>query len=105
MIPILMLSGLKDEIVPKDEMRTLLEAFAKRGEKITTGGKEYKNGLERTKYIEFPNGGHSKSPAKISPQSVLEDVAHHHPSLDDTCVQEGYWTAVADFVARLSPNY
>lgn len=58
-----MLSGLKDEIVPKEQMRALLEAFAKRGEKTTSGGKEYKKGLEHTRYREFPEGGHSKSHA------------------------------------------
>jgi len=77
--PILMLSGLRDEIVPKDQMRILYQALAKRDERTTTGGKEYKAGLEHTKYLEFPDGGHN-----------------------DTCVQEGYWTAVADFVASLS---
>lgn len=57
--PILMLSGLKDEIVPKEQMRSLFEAFAKRGETTTSGGKEYKTGIERVKYLEFPQGGHS----------------------------------------------
>jgi len=57
--PILMLSGLKDEIVPKEQMRMLFEAFAKRGETTTSGGKEYKTGTERVKYLEFPQGGHS----------------------------------------------
>ncbi|KAF8233868.1 alpha/beta-hydrolase, partial [Tricholoma matsutake] len=60
--PILMLSGLKDELVPKDHMRTLWEAV----------------GLERAKYMEFENGGHN-----------------------DTCVQTGYWPAVAEFIASL----
>lgn len=77
--PILMLSGLKDEIVPKEQMRMLFEAFAKRGEATTSGGKEYKTGIERVKYLEFPQGGHN-----------------------DTCVQDGYWTAIAQFIASLS---
>ncbi|KAJ3558749.1 hypothetical protein NP233_g11441 [Leucocoprinus birnbaumii] len=78
--PLLMLSGLKDEIVPKEQMRKLYEAFAKRGEKTTSGGKEYKAGVERAKYLEFADGGHN-----------------------DTCVQHGYWSAVAEFIANLSP--
>lgn len=77
--PILMLSGAKDEIVPKDHMRALWEAVAKRGEKKTPAGKEYKTGLERAKFMEFEDGTHN-----------------------DTCVQTGYWTAVADFVASLA---
>ena len=54
-----MLSGLKDDLVPKEHMRFLWEAVAKRGEKKTSGGSEYKVGLERAKYMEFENGGHS----------------------------------------------
>ncbi|KAF9465466.1 Alpha/Beta hydrolase protein [Collybia nuda] len=76
--PILMLSGARDDLVPKAHMRALWEAVAKRGEKKTSGGKEYKVGLERAKYMEFKSGGHN-----------------------DTCVQTGYWPAVADFVASL----
>ncbi|GLB41228.1 putative serine aminopeptidase, S33 [Lyophyllum shimeji] len=76
--PILMLSGVKDEIVPKEQMRALWEAVARRGERKTSGGKEYKVGLERAKYMEFEYGGHN-----------------------DTCIQTGYWPAVAEFVASL----
>lgn len=58
--PILMLSGAKDEIVPKEHMRALWEVVAKRGERKTPGGLEFKVGLERAKYMEFENGGHSE---------------------------------------------
>ena len=58
--PILMLSGARDEIVPKQHMRTLWEAVAKRGEKKTQGGMEFKVGLERAKFMEFEFGGHSQ---------------------------------------------
>ncbi|KAJ6461088.1 Alpha/Beta hydrolase protein [Mycena sanguinolenta] len=76
--PILMLSGIADELVPKEHMRALWEAVARRGETKTPGGVEFSKGLERAKYVEFELGGHN-----------------------DTCVQPGYWTAVADFVAGL----
>lgn len=75
-------------------MRALWEAVAKRGEKKTSGGKEYKVGLERAKYMEFEHGGHSKYCI-----SVWCHIAE--PFLDDTCVQTGYWPAIADFVASL----
>ncbi|KDQ23084.1 hypothetical protein PLEOSDRAFT_1048995, partial [Pleurotus ostreatus PC15] len=61
--PILMLSGLLDEVVPKEHMRQLWEI----------------PGLERAKFIEFEDGDHN-----------------------NTCVQPGYWQAVADFVASLA---
>ncbi|KAJ7348145.1 Alpha/Beta hydrolase protein [Mycena albidolilacea] len=77
--PILMLSGVADELVPKEHMRALWEIVARREETKTAGGVEFSKGLERAKYIEFERGGHN-----------------------DTCVQPGYWTAVADFVADLN---
>ncbi|KAF9559944.1 alpha/beta-hydrolase [Agrocybe pediades] len=76
--PILMLSGARDEIVPREHMRALWEAVAKRGEKKKVNGSEYKVGLERAKYMEFEYGGHN-----------------------DTCTQPGYWSAIAEFIASL----
>ncbi|KAF7331591.1 Protein bem46 [Mycena kentingensis (nom. inval.)] len=76
--PILMLSGAMDEVVPKEHMRALFEVVARRGEKKTPGGVEFSKGLERAKFMEFDKGAHN-----------------------DTCVQPGYWTAVADFIAEL----
>ncbi|KAF8634024.1 hypothetical protein AX17_004289 [Amanita inopinata Kibby_2008] len=77
-MPILMLSGASDDLVPKEHMRVLWEAVAKRGEKRTESGSEYKAGLERASYKEFPGGGHN-----------------------DTCLQPGYWAIVADFVTDM----
>ena len=54
-----MLSGARDEIVPKEHMRRLWEVVAKRGEKKKLNGSEYKTGLENAKYIEFEMGTHS----------------------------------------------
>jgi hypothetical protein len=55
-----MLSGARDEVVPKEHMRLLWEIVAKRGEMKTSGGKEFKVGLERAKFKEFEYGTHSK---------------------------------------------
>ncbi|KAJ7729820.1 Alpha/Beta hydrolase protein [Mycena metata] len=76
--PILMLSGVADELIPKEHMRALWEIVVQRGE---TKMHESSQGLERAKYLEFELGGHN-----------------------DTCVQPGYWTAVADFVAALGDD-
>jgi fermentation-respiration switch protein FrsA (DUF1100 family) len=59
--PILMMSGLADELVPKEHMRALWEVVARRGETKTPGGVEFSKGLERAKYMEFEAGGHSPS--------------------------------------------
>ena len=56
-----MLSVARDEVVPKEHMRSLWEIVAMRGETKTSGGKEFKIGLERAKFKEFENGTHSKS--------------------------------------------
>jgi len=77
-IPILMLSGVRDELVPKDHMQALWEAVSKRGEKNKTNGSEHKTG--RAKYVELENGTHN-----------------------DTCAQAGYWAAVAEFITSLFP--
>ncbi|KAG1814762.1 Alpha/Beta hydrolase protein [Suillus subaureus] len=82
-MPILMLSGVRDEVVPREHMQELWEIASRRqGTKSSgTGNKsdisEVGNGKSR--FLEFDGG-------------------HHN----DTCVQQGYWTAVADFVASLS---
>lgn len=91
-----MLSGARDEIVPKEHMRALWEVVARRGEKRTPGGLEYKVGLERAKFMEFADGGHSESFIGHDMTLAIEFF------LDDTCVQTGYWPAVAEFVNSLS---
>lgn len=53
-----MLSGVKDELVPKVHMQALWEAVNKRGEKNKANGSEYKTGLP-TKYVELEYGTHS----------------------------------------------
>jgi hypothetical protein len=65
--PILMLSGVADELVPKEHMRALWEIVARREETKTAGGVEFSKGLERAKYIEFERGGHSSSSFPLPP--------------------------------------
>jgi hypothetical protein len=56
----LLLSGAKDEVVPRAHMAALWEAVARRGEKRSGSGREYKVGLERVKFVEFAEGSHSE---------------------------------------------
>jgi len=72
-----MLSGVKDELVPKDHMRALWKAIIRRGEPNKHNVGEDKT---HTKYVELEHGTHN-----------------------DTCVQPGYWTAVAEFMNGLFP--
>jgi len=80
--PILMLSGVRDEVVPREHMQELWEIIARRqGSKVQPDGepKVTEVGRGKSKFVEFPVGSHN-----------------------DTCVQQGYWTEVAVFVASLS---
>lgn len=84
--PILMLSGLQDEVVPAEHMKGLWE-IAKKGRttkssaffrKETGSEREVIDETGKSKFVEFHEG-------------------HHN----DTFIQPGYWSAVADFVASL----
>jgi fermentation-respiration switch protein FrsA (DUF1100 family) len=86
--PILMLSGVKDEIVPREHMRSLWEVVKARkrrdgtSEKVVRRSGEKGDGDEvhgKSRFVEFPTGTHN-----------------------DTCVQTGYWNTVADFISTLS---
>lgn len=77
--PILMLSGMLDEIVPKEHMRQLWEAVTRRGEKEGSKLKREENpAVERARYMEFDLGGHN-----------------------DTVAQPGYWAAIMEFIGSL----
>ena len=96
-----MLSGAKDEIVPREHMQALWEAVAKRGEKKKPNGSEYKVGLERAKYLEFESGGHSAFTRffHLACHTAIDFLI-----IDDTCAQPGYWQAIIDFVFSLSED-
>ncbi|KAG1736683.1 Alpha/Beta hydrolase protein [Suillus paluster] len=81
-MPILMLSGVLDEVVPREHMQELWQIVSRRqGAKFI--------GTENKSDVSSVGNGKSK---------FIEFEAGHH---NDTCVQQGYWTAVADFVASL----
>ncbi|TFK50535.1 alpha/beta-hydrolase [Heliocybe sulcata] len=85
--PILMLSGKQDEVVPPDHMEALWKIAEKRGQQPTEEVKteEVRDDRER-------GSGRSRF--------VLFEKGHHN----DTCVQQGYWTAVSEFVASLGES-
>jgi fermentation-respiration switch protein FrsA (DUF1100 family) len=59
-IPILMLSGCKDEIVPPEHMRALWEICRNRGKEQKAGARDIEAGLRGSKFVEFENGTHSE---------------------------------------------
>ncbi|KAH7101442.1 Alpha/Beta hydrolase protein [Auriculariales sp. MPI-PUGE-AT-0066] len=63
--PILMLSGLQDDIVPPSHMQELFDIACR-------------NGRSKGVWRDFPDGNHN-----------------------NTCIQEGYWQAISDFITKL----
>lgn len=86
-----MLSGVRDEVVPREHMQGLWEIVRKRTsgrkgrdaeERSEENGKtvhEIAGGAGNSKFVEFEQGTHN-----------------------DTCVQQGYWSTIAEFVAGLN---
>jgi len=84
----LLLAGLQDEVVPKEHMRELWEMVAPWG-----GGK---HALGLSKYLEFEYGTHSELRRILVVSFFLLLM-----TADDTCLQPGYWAAVASFISGL----
>jgi abhydrolase domain-containing protein 13 len=59
-IPILMLSGSQDEVVPPSHMRDLWEIAQGRGAVQKAPTSEIDKGTRASKFVEFPNGAHSE---------------------------------------------
>ncbi|KAL4063412.1 Alpha/Beta hydrolase protein [Scleroderma yunnanense] len=90
--PILMLSGVRDEVVPREHMKELWEIATRRqGTKVNNGdgdGNTRENGKDnewnpevgggKSRFVEFPQGCHN-----------------------DTCVQQGYWTTILNFLSSV----
>lgn len=95
-----MLSGLRDEVVPPEQMKALWEVVGRR-QGVKTKDESDGNGRVgegKSQFIEFERGTHSQfSLLLLISYTWLIRIA----LVDDTCVQEGYWTNVADFVASL----
>ncbi|TFK63941.1 alpha/beta-hydrolase [Pluteus cervinus] len=102
--PILMLSGKKDQLIPREHMSALWEIVTKRGQGKKGSGSSSNEGkgMERGKYIEFEFGDHSACIHLASFFGVGVDCVWD--VLDDTCVQPGYWAAIAEFVASLGDD-
>lgn len=114
--PILMLSGARDEVVPREHMLGLWQIVkAREGGSKTESRNGSRGGQESpeeetpedvhdvrtgagSRFVNFPRGTHSKCRQYWVPRAgVLTGCAN----IDDTCVQQGYWMIVAEFVAGL----
>ncbi|KAI0041478.1 alpha/beta-hydrolase [Auriscalpium vulgare] len=133
-IPILMLGGMQDEVVPRVHMQELWALVRNRGREPSAEkpSDSSESSLASIKAIAAGRASAASSPTKASapgePRKDIKAGGVHEPHAgergtphkevdgdniylefpegthNDTCVQPGYWTAVAEFVANLSPD-
>ncbi|KAI0338313.1 alpha/beta-hydrolase [Trametopsis cervina] len=100
--PILMLSGLKDEVVPCEHMQGLWEIVQKRDAGVpmgTSSRKRPSTGFGGLTAKEGKNPGvtaYVENTKTLSKYLEFDEGAHN-----DTCVQPGYWSAVAEFIGSI----
>lgn len=131
-----MLSGVKDEVVPREHMEGLWELIAQRDAKHAAGTAAVS--VSSTLRRRNRNDSNSTNLARVTDDVTVEDVTgqaevkfaaydprslskfiefengmHSEPFLtqfgdvdltskpDDTCVQPGYWAAIAEFIGNL----
>ncbi|KAG6333738.1 hypothetical protein ID866_5351 [Astraeus odoratus] len=90
--PILMLSGLKDEVVPQEHMAALWEIATRRqGAKVDNVAMNIQG--------QYGNEGDKKNAEVGSGKSRFVEFARGYHN--DTCTQPGYWTAISEFVTNV----
>ncbi|KAI0635394.1 alpha/beta-hydrolase [Trametes polyzona] len=90
--PMLLLSGVRDEVVPREHMQELWKLVQER----VPGGRRASERQGKGEDADAKDEG-SKRPTSTTSRFVEFERGTHN----DTCVQEGYWQAVADFIARV----
>ncbi|KAK7689509.1 hypothetical protein QCA50_007301 [Cerrena zonata] len=94
--PILMLSGTRDEVVPREHMQGLWELVQKRDEKKEESVKNDKSNKDDTS-----NPKRDVPAGVVDPRNRSKFLTFSFGTHNDTCVQPGYWSAVAEFVGDL----
>jgi hypothetical protein len=114
---VLMLGGARDEVVPRTQMQELWEIIRSRGrardaEKPASlcapSTKSAVSTGEKAKAAARKTADDGDDDIKVPP-CVLTDGGNTYIEFNvgthnDTCVQPGYWSAVSEFVASLSPE-
>ncbi|KAI9449630.1 alpha/beta-hydrolase [Lactarius psammicola] len=117
---VLMLGGARDEVVPRSQMQELWAIIRNRGRAHDTEKTAVSTG-EKTKATaaatrgkkgdnddDDDDDGPGRDDAKMPPRVVTDGVNTYIEfsagTHNDTCVQPGYWSAVSEFVASLSPG-
>ncbi|KAL4245944.1 polyketide transferase af380 family protein [Abortiporus biennis] len=95
-IPILMLSGTQDEVVPKEHMEGLWQIVQQQRQ-------ESPNSTNNTP--SSASTGNKPEVAVVDTRELSKFLEFKEGTHNDTCVQPGYWSAVADFVSSLGQPY
>jgi len=114
-VPVLMLGGARDEVVPRSQMQELWAIIRNRGRDVEGNKKRRASGAQgaasgapekaraegEAQEVDEPEPNDPKAPPRVftdAGNTYIEFGAGMH---NDTCVQPGYWSAVAEFVASL----
>ncbi|KAH9991654.1 Alpha/Beta hydrolase protein [Russula compacta] len=115
-MPVLMLGGAGDEVVPRSQMQELWEIIRSRGRDAAqrrkkqlpssnSGGaarsEKAEGGDEDEEGEDRPRPGDPKGPPRVLTDGGNKYIEFGAGTHNDTCVQPGYWSAVAEFVASL----
>ncbi|KAH8096849.1 alpha/beta-hydrolase [Cristinia sonorae] len=119
--PILMLSGARDEVIPREHMEGLWELITQR-EAGQHAGPSVNTATTRRRVASTPSApANAASPASrvhdvtvgeaaqvgeiklaaYDPRSLSKFVEFENGMHNDTCVQPGYWAAIAEFIGNL----
>lgn len=110
--PMLLLSGSQDEVVPSEHMHELWKLIEQRvpgaRRKTEPHGEDADAKDESvelpaggySRFVDFPRGTHSTSDTLMM-TDPMRALTFYLTRTDDTCVQQGYWQTVADFIARV----
>ncbi|KAI0764677.1 alpha/beta-hydrolase [Fomes fomentarius] len=101
--PMLLLSGVQDEVVPREHMQSLWELVEKRvpgGAKSVPPASAYpaEGGEREEEGAEVVQDESVQSLGAKTPSRFIEFARGTH---NDTCVQQGYWSAVTHFMDAL----
>ncbi|KAI0288275.1 Alpha/Beta hydrolase protein [Russula brevipes] len=120
-MPVLMLGGGRDEIVPRSQMRDLWGVIRKRGREHDAAAQSKKppgggapptaGGAEKAAEDENenepgagPEPGDLNAPPRVIEEGRTKYIEFAAGMHNDTCVQAGYWSAVAEFVKGVRPK-
>ncbi|KAI0253116.1 Alpha/Beta hydrolase protein [Lactifluus subvellereus] len=108
-MPVLMLGGARDEVVPRSQMQELWALISNRGRDTEKSKKRRASGAqgaapgspEKAQEFDEPGPDDPKAPPRVFTDGGNTYIEFGAGTHNDTCVQPGYWSAVAEFVASL----